>query len=433
VTARPVDLHAKKAGLFMLLSDFEHAHRAHQRAADMARALGDQVREGSALAGMALASVYAHTFDRGVQEAQRAMAVGRAIGSDEVIAAGQFSLSFVAALTGALDDGASGFKTACELTSGSRSSIYHIASRAMLCEIDNWRGDFAQAIAAGREAILLGQDSNLVFAHLFSLFSLGLPLTGSGQYDEGLSLFAEGLQLAEKVGDEIWRNRLLNCIGWVHAECGSLHRAIEFNERGVGMSRARGDPEVIANCELNLGDAARTRNDLPLAREYFENVHGLAHERTTSDWMKWRYSQHLFAGLGETWLALDDSTKAGELCDKCLELATRTGSQKYLVRGWRLKGEIAKARLDWERAEEALRKALTLARRVGNPTQLWQTHLALGRLYRDTARADPARASYAAAREVIASIGRSLHTPELKEDFEGSPVFRTVHEQIEAG
>jgi tetratricopeptide (TPR) repeat protein len=367
-----------------------------------------------------------------VQEAHRATAVGQAIGSDDVIAAGRFSLSFVAALTGALDEGATGFKAACRLTGNSRSSIYHIASRAMLCEIDNWRGDFAQAIAAGREARLLGQNSNLVFAHLFSLFSLGLPLTGNGEYDEALSLFAEGLQLAEKVGDEIWRNRLLNCIGWVHAECGGLQRAIEFNERGVGMSRERSDPEVIANCELNLGDAARVRNDLPLAREYFESVHGLAHKRTTSDWMKWRYSQHLFAGLGETWLALDEPTKADEFCDRCLELATRTGSQKYLVRGWRLKGEIAKARLDWAKAEEALRKALTLAKGVGNPTQLWQSHLALGRLYHDTRRVDPARVSFAAAQKVIESIGCSLHTPELKEDFEGSPIFRAVHQRIEA-
>jgi class 3 adenylate cyclase/tetratricopeptide (TPR) repeat protein len=428
LAAKQADLHAKKAGLFMLLSDFDRAHGEHERAADMARQLHDGIREGTALAGMALASVYAHTFDRGVQEAQRAMAVGRAIGSDEVIAAGQFSVSFVAALTGALDDGAKGFNVACRLTSRSRSSFYQIASCSMLCEIDNWRGDYAEAITRGREARLQGQESNLVFAHLFILFSLGLPLTGIGKYDEALGVFAEGLQLADKVGDEIWRNRLLNCIGWVHAECGGLEKAIEFNERGVGVSRERGDPEVIANCELNLGDAARAQNDLPLAREYFESV--LAHKLTTSDWMKWRYSQHLFAGLGETWLALDDSSKAGDFCNQCLDLATRTESRKYLVRGWRLKGEIAKARLNWEEAEEALRKALTVAKRVGNPTQLWKTHLVLGRLYHDTRRADSARVSFAAAQKVIDGIGRSLHTPELKEDFEGSPIFRTAHEQI---
>jgi class 3 adenylate cyclase/tetratricopeptide (TPR) repeat protein len=432
VTAKQADLHARKAGLLMLLSDFNRAHGEHERAADMARQLHDGIREGTAFAEMALASVYAHSFDRGVQEAQKAMAVGRAIGSNEVIAAGQFSVSFIAALTGALDDGAKGFNVACRLTSHTRSSFYHIASRAMLCEIDNWRGNYSKAITRGKEARLQGQESNLVFAHLFILFSLGLPLTGIGKCDEALSVFSEGLQLAEKVGDEIWRNRLLNCMGWVHAECGGLERAIEFNERGVGVSRERGDPEVIANCELNLGDAARARNDLPLAREYFESVRGLADRRSTSDWMKWRYSQHLFAGMGETWLALDEPTKAGDFCDQCLDLAARTDSRKYLARGWRLRGEIAKARLDWEEAEQALRKALTLAKRVGNPTQLWQTQLALGQLHRDTCRVDAASVSFAAAQKVIDDIGRSLHTPELKEGFDGSPTFRAVSEQIEA-
>jgi hypothetical protein len=38
----------------------------------------------------------------------------------------------------------------------------------------------------------------------------------------------------------------------------------------------------------------------------------------------------------------------------------------------------------------------------------------------------------AAARKVIAGIGQSLETPELKEGFERSPIFRTVHEQIKA-
>ena len=67
---------------------------------------------------------------------------------------------------------------------------------------------------------------------------------------------------------------------------------------------------------------------------------------------------------------------------------------------------------------------------VNNPTQLWKTHVALGGLYRETRRPDPSRASFAAARAVIDSIGESLRTPELKEGFEGSQVFCKVFEQI---
>lgn len=259
--------------------------------------------------------------------------------------------------------------------------------------------------------------------------ALGLSPTGRGDYDQGLSVFKEGLALAEKLGEEFFRDRFLNCLGWVYVECGDLDRAIEFNERGLSVSRERGDPETIANCELNLGDAYRITGDLGLSGEYFESTHGLVRKPATSDWMKWRYSQHLFAGKGDASLAADNPAKAEDFCNQCLELATRTGSKKYLVRGWRLKGEIAVARLQWEEAEEAMRKALEFAKRVGNPTQLWKTYLALGQLYCGTGRVKPSRASFAAAHKVIDGIGGSLRTPELKDGFDCSSLIREVYEQ----
>jgi hypothetical protein len=105
------------------------------------------------------------------------------------------------------------------------------------------------------------------------------------------------------------------------------------------------------------------------------------HHPATSDWMKWRYSMHLFASLGDFWLARGESARAQEFADQCLDIASRTNSRKYLVRGRRLLGEIALARRQWDEAEGWLQQTLTLAQTVGNPTQLWKTHLALGRLY----------------------------------------------------
>jgi tetratricopeptide (TPR) repeat protein len=299
----------------------------------------------------------------------------------------------------------------------------------VLSQIDNWRGDFDRSLTRSRLARERAQESKFPFPHLASLFSLGLPLTGRGEYDEALAVFSEGLELAEKVGDEIWRNRLLNCIGWLHAECGDTGQAIRFNERGLGHSRERGDPEVMANCELNIGDAHAARGDCRLARELFESVQGLARRPSTTDWMRWRYSQHLFAGFGEVSLALGDPAKAKGMCDQCLDLATRTSSIKYLARGWRLRGEIAVARLKWQEAEEALCKSLSFAKRVGNPTQLWKTHLVIGRLHLENRRPERARVSYAAARRVLDGVGRSLRTPELKAAFERSPVIRSAYEQ----
>ena len=122
--------------------------------------------------------------------------------------------------------------------------------------------------------------------------------------------------------------------------------------------------------ELNLGDIALLKGDLALAREYLEGVHSLVKDPATSEWMRWRYSMHLFASLSAHGLARGDLSRARECADQCLELATRTDSRKYLVTGWRLQGEIALARGRWQDADRALREALAVARVIGSPTPL---------------------------------------------------------------
>jgi len=165
-----------------------------------------------------------------------------------------------------------------------------------------------------------------------------------------------------------------------------------------------------------------------MARELLDGVHRLVRDPATSDWNKWRYSMHLFASLGELWLARGDPAKAREFAEQCLELATRTNSRKYLVKGWRLKGESAMARRQWDEAEGMLRQALTIAQAIGNPTQLWRTHLAVGRLHAATKKPERARQAFLSAREVIDRVKASLQNPGLRASLENSPLIRHVYD-----
>lgn len=256
----------------------------------------------------------------------------------------------------------------------------------------------------------------------------GINFTGKGDYDGALAVFEEGLALAEKVGDENYSPRYLNSLGWLHIECGDLDRALDLNRQGAEGARKRGDAEMIANAELNLGDIFLLKGDLPLAQEFLDGVHRLVNDRATSEWMKWRYSMHLLASLGELCLAKGDAAKSREFADQCLELATRTNSRKYLVKGYRLKGEIALVRHQWDEAEGVLRQALTIAKAIGNPTQLWRTHLALGRLYDATKKPVRARQAYQSARQVIDRVKASLQHPGLRTSLENSPLIRHVYD-----
>jgi tetratricopeptide (TPR) repeat protein len=273
----------------------------------------------------------------------------------------------------------------------------------------------------------VARERNLPFPLLYLFFTYGVTLTGKGGYDEALATFQEGLALSEKVGDEVLRHRLFNSFGWLHIEVGDLDRALDLNRRGAEGARKRGDPETIANGEINLGDIFLAKGDLALAEEYLDGVYRLVKDPATSDWMRWRYSTHLFASLGELWLAKGDAARAWEFAERCLEIATPTNSRKYLVKGYRLKGEIALVRRQWDEAEGVLRQALTIAEAIGNPTQLWRTHLALGRLHAATQKPERARQAYRSAREVIDRVKASLQNPGLRASLENSPLFQHVY------
>jgi tetratricopeptide (TPR) repeat protein len=263
---------------------------------------------------------------------------------------------------------------------------------------------------------------------LLNLFTYGLALTGRGDYDEAHRTFQEALTLAEKVGEEFWGLRLLNSQGWLYSECGNLDRATDLNQRCAEKAHTRSEAETIANAELNLADIFLTRGDFALAEEFIDGISRLVRNPVTSDWMKWRYSTHLFASLGELRLAQGDLPGAQEGVNQCLEIATRTNALKYLVKSWRLQGQIALARHEYDEAEQWLQQALSLAQTVGNPTQIWQTHLVQGHLHSARRSRESAEQAYLAARTVIDQIRLNIQIPDLRTNVELSPLMQQVYE-----
>ncbi len=211
-------------------------------------------------------------------------------------------------------------------------------------------------------------------------------------------------------------------------ECGNLDRAIDFNQQSAEQAHKRSEAETIANAELNLADIFLAQGDLVLAQELIESIEKLVRNPATSDWMKWRYSTHLFASLSELRLAQGDATWAQESIHQCLDIATRTNAQKYLVKGWRLQGQAELMLGNHSEAGAWLQKALSLARRVGNPTQLWQTYIAMGHLQAAGKQSEPARVSYLAARDVVDGIRVRLENADLRENLDQSPLIQQVYD-----
>jgi class 3 adenylate cyclase/tetratricopeptide (TPR) repeat protein len=426
-------IHQAKSNLYFVLSDFEQSRAEGERLLDLARQSGDRVSEGAALAGMGFASLWAHSFDRALDYSREAIEVAAATDAKPVLAGAHFVTGFVYGVTARLDRAGPELEQALKISHEAGDVLHESLSLCFIGLATNWAGDYVEASRFLSEGLRIARHNNLLVPLLYGLFMHGVTLTGKGDYGAALSTFEEGLALSEKVGDEVQRHRMLNCLGWLHMECGDLDRAIDLNRRGAEGARKRADPETIANPEINLGDIFLEKGDLTLAHEFLDGVYRLVKNPGTSEWMKWRYSTHLFASLGDLWLARGDYTKAGEFAGQCLDIARRTNSRKNLVKGLRLQGEIAMARRQWDDAEGALRQALTIAETVGNPTQLWKTYLAAGRLKTHLKKHDEAGLAFQKAREVVDPVRTNFQNPALRTSFERSPIIQQVYNLNDAG
>ncbi|MBI4640603.1 MAG: tetratricopeptide repeat protein [Candidatus Tectomicrobia bacterium] len=103
--------------------------------------------------------------------------------------------------------------------------------------------------------------------------------------------------------------------------------------------------------------------------------------------------------------------------EECLKLAEPTSSRRNLIKGWRLKGQVFCTQGRLQEAEEALQRALTIAKVLGNPPQLWKTYQALGELYERKGEFGQARSAYGSAVQVIKEVASRLQDQQLKQTF----------------
>jgi class 3 adenylate cyclase/tetratricopeptide (TPR) repeat protein len=417
-----------KANIYFILSDFDRSRVEYEYLLTLARRTEDRVSEAEALVGIGHALLNMHDFDRALVYTQQAIEIAESANATSVLAAAYFVTSRTLYPRGQCTQAWPVLNQALTVARTVGAVAYQSLALSASGILKGWEGEYAEASRFLSEGLQIAREHHLIFPLLYAYCHHGVILTSKGNCDEAFAAFEAGLAFSEKVSSEYWHLKILNSFGWLFMEVGHLDPAIDPNQRSAQGAKKRGDAEMVANAELNLADIFISKSDLSVAQEFLDGVYRLAQHPATSDWMKWRYSTHLFASLGELWLARGELNRAEAFADQCLEIATRTNSRKYMVKGWRLKGQIAYARRQWDAAEGWLQQALPLAQTVGNPTQIWQTYRALGEFHTEAKRPEQARQAYQAARDVIDRIKANVLTPALGGGLQQSPVVQQVYD-----
>jgi class 3 adenylate cyclase/tetratricopeptide (TPR) repeat protein len=291
-------------------------------------------------------------------------------------------------------------------------------------ECAEWRGDYPRAEEYTTRAIALSKRVGRPEFSFAAEWFRAKAIAAAGGLREANRQLLGLLERVEQVGDRALRTRVLNTLGWVHAEAGDHLRAADYNRRSAEMAReleelqlVAGAPEIRGNASINLainhlalGDPGATEAHLAPVR---------AHVESTGDpWMVWRYRLHLVDAEGRLALVRGEADQARTLAAEELEGARHHGARKLEARALELHGRALLALDRRDESEAALREAISIAADLGYRPVQWRSLALLGELARRRDQPDErerCRASLRALVERTASeAGDSSFAPALR-------------------
>ncbi len=329
------------------LSDFADSGSAYERAA--ARA-ADAKQRAMLLASAGLSYFWAHDYANAGRLLESAMHLAR---TNEDLSAQAVVHYLNGVYAGIIEADFDTFEKRCslamQLQKESGSEIAAAMSGFARTELYEWTGRYRQAIEAANQGIEVGKRLRLSHLIILPMWFGGKALSCLGDYGKAIDQLQNATDLCERIGDRAWSARLLNTLGWVFAEIGAVEIARQYNQRAAVIARDFGDPEIIANSEINLAWNQLTDGRIDEAGLLIEPIVADL-ERSTDPWMRWRFSLHVLDAQARIAVARGNLDAALDLAETQAEGARRHRAPKIQARAATLRGRIL---LDMERRTEA--------------------------------------------------------------------------------
>src|SRR5258708_3304083 len=214
------------------------AQRAPDEVLSLARDAGNRAVEAEALVQGAWATVWMEDFPGGLERARRAIDLGAAAGAEAGLSGGLLVTGMVYAVPAPHQRAQAELQRARGIPQPAGDLASQSHTLGFLGFLRNWHGRYPEALALSSEGIQAGREHPQLLAVLTrNLWTQGVARTGLGDYDAGLRALEEGLQLCEKLDNELEINRLLNTLGMVYMQCGAFDAGLAFSTRGLEIAR----------------------------------------------------------------------------------------------------------------------------------------------------------------------------------------------------
>jgi tetratricopeptide (TPR) repeat protein len=380
-------LETRLGGIYFELSDFTKSAEAHLRAAEAGEP------RAMSLACAALSLVWAHEYEHCADIALQVSKCTERIpdpGADSIAMVATDLLSVACEGIGdRIDIGAEALRIA-DTSESIEAAAMAYSQRALFLE---QQGRYREAIDLSERVLDRARDARLSLMTVYPRWALGKALCCVGEYGRSLAVFRKALEDTDRCGDRSLKARLLNTLGWVHAEVHDYAGAREYNEMGevlasemVKLELVAGAPELHANAASNLANNFTALGAPERAIDLLEPFHEELGQ-AGDPWQRWRWAPHIYDGLARAALAQQDPEAAIAWTDQELELARTHHARKIEARSLELRGR-AQTTMDLrDEAERTIRESVEVSEAIGYQPVIWRADALLLELARRSGNA----------------------------------------------
>ncbi len=267
-----LDLLMRKGKMLFCMGQLKAAQAVFKNVLSETRRSGDRETEAEALFRLGWTSFYTHQPRSSQALLTKAIHLSRQQDFPEILLKASGFLGFVYAVLGNLTDAEHLLRESFELGVQLDKSEGKAWSLVNLARYYNWIGEFEKTLELCLQLDMLNQKIRSPYFMILLYFIRGSAYGALGQTEEAKQQLKAGLKQLEGGDDKFWRPRFLNTLGWVHAEIGEFQDAARLNKQSLEEAINTGDPEIIHNAQINLGENYLALGDLSEAKKVLEGV-----------------------------------------------------------------------------------------------------------------------------------------------------------------
>jgi class 3 adenylate cyclase/tetratricopeptide (TPR) repeat protein len=417
--------------VWMLLTKYDEAIADFQMMRQVAQTAGNVQKEAESLGHLAVAHWAKFSEEQMPfveQYAQEAMQLFQRTGDQKILARSLTSLGLVHQVRGNLQEGSRKLEESLEICRREGYKDSMVQNLWWLSAHAHWQGYFQQAIQLGQEGLTVSREIHDGLAELFNLSFLCIAYWSAGDYAHALTVLREGMRKAKERENRYIVGRLTNTLGAFVSEFGDISRAIDYDYESMELGRSDRISNVEISALINLGLDYLALGQYDRASSYLEPTLDRV-QREAFGAHRWRWKIRLLTGLVELSCTTGAYEQALRYVDEGLREALATSSQKYVAKGWALRGKILAKLGNGEAAGAELQRALALAEQLHSPSLLYLIADDLGQWYEGIGKEQEAAALYNRAKATIEHMATAVEDQALRSIFLQSALVQAIQER----